>query len=305
MFYEHVHFKFEANYVLARALAEPVSRLLPVAVTSGAKTQSDWLTEAECARQLVWTDWNRYYALQRLPFKTPPFTYQLDHAEKLLGVQKQLSQLSSRLTPSALRQTLEDYRAAVARAPSDWVFWKDLGTLQEELGDWNEAGKSFQRVTQLLPEEAEGFLDWALALTKQGRADEAAQEFYVARGLDEEMTRATFVKQYTEAAAAAFQKGNVPVAILMSRKALELRPYSTVNLLNLAEALLAAGKNEEAVAPLRTALQHPPDTLDELTQLGQACLRRGWTNEARTSFEAALRIDPADPAAHQGLANIR
>jgi len=157
----------------------------------------------------------------------------------------------------------------------------------------------------LLPEEAEGFLDWALALTKQGRADEAAQKFYVARGLDEEMTRATFVKQYTEAAAAAFQKGNVPVAILMSRKALELRPYSTVNLLNLAEALLAAGKNEEAVAPLRTALQHPPDTLDELTQLGQACLRRGWTNEARTSFEAALRIDPADPAAHQGLANIR
>lgn len=303
VFYEHVHLKFEGNYALARALAEPVARRLPETVTRGAQASSQWLTEKECARQLIWNDWGFYHALQSLRFESPPYSYQMDHAQKMRRFREQLTQLSSRLSPASLRQTLDDFREAAVRAPGDWVFWKNIGELQAELGDFNGAGDSFQRVIELLPHRADAYLQRALVLTRQGRIDDAEKDYQMASALDEDMTRATFVKQDTEAAAAAFQKGNMAVAILMSRKALQLEPYSTPNLLNLAEALLAAGKVDEAQAQLRTALQQPPGTLDEWMNLGQACLRQGWTNEASRSFEAALRIDGADAHAHLGLAN--
>ncbi len=53
---------------------------------------------------------------------------------------------------------------------------------------------------------------------------------------------------------------------------------------------------------LRSALAHSPDNVPLLLVFGDACLEEFVADEARTTFEAALRLDPANPAAGLGLA---
>jgi len=62
-FYEHVHFNFDGNYLLARAWAEAIAPSLPPTFTNHISTE--WASQAVCEQRLVLTDWNRAAVLDK------------------------------------------------------------------------------------------------------------------------------------------------------------------------------------------------------------------------------------------------
>ncbi|MBP8305206.1 MAG: tetratricopeptide repeat protein, partial [Phycisphaerae bacterium] len=54
LLHEHVHLRFEGNYLLAIAIADQAARLLPQ-VAAEASPQSEWLSAEDCARRLAYT----------------------------------------------------------------------------------------------------------------------------------------------------------------------------------------------------------------------------------------------------------
>jgi tetratricopeptide (TPR) repeat protein len=86
LLYEHVHLNFSGNYLLARALAEQISALLPE--TAAGKLSKvppkDWLMEGEALAQLGLNDYERcrVFEILRHRLEGPPFTTQLGHLEQ-------------------------------------------------------------------------------------------------------------------------------------------------------------------------------------------------------------------------------
>ena len=113
-FYEHVHFNFDGNYLLARAWAQAVGRLLPLEAPGA--PPGNWASQALCERRLALTDWNRYAVLedvlQRLA--SPPFTEQIQHSLQVETVRGQLQEVGRRLTRSAAEEARQNVTGSAA-----------------------------------------------------------------------------------------------------------------------------------------------------------------------------------------------
>lgn len=99
-------------------------------------------------------------------------------------------------------------------------------------------------------------------------------------------------------------RGDVEAAITEYIRVIELRPDSPDAYANLAAAQKRRGDLQQAVVSLNKALELKP-------KFGTALNNRGWIyteqekwSEARSDFEAALRIEPQDQGALQGLARV-
>ena len=78
LFYEHVHLNFDGNYLLGRAFAEQISKLLPVSIVTHGKNK--WASPEVCDRRLAVSPWDRSRVWQDNfnRISEPPFTDQLN-----------------------------------------------------------------------------------------------------------------------------------------------------------------------------------------------------------------------------------
>jgi len=113
-----------------------------------------------------------------------------------------------------------------------------------------------------MPDNADGYLNLGLALTREGRHEEAAAAFR---------------------RAAAIDSGNPGLH------------------LNLGNALAAQGKAEEALACFRKALALKPDHAGVLFNLGTQLRRMGRLDESEAAFQAAIATAPDYADAHHNL----
>ena len=74
LFYEHVHFTFDGNYLLARAFLDEVEAALPQLAAS--RKQEPILSREQCAESLALTPWDEYQMANLMAEVTsrPPFT---------------------------------------------------------------------------------------------------------------------------------------------------------------------------------------------------------------------------------------
>jgi len=301
LLYEHVHLNFQGNYLLARILAEQIDQLLPENVKQRTKTPRQWLSLPDCARKLAWTDWNRYEAAESMlqRFSDAPFTHQLNSAERRSRVQKQMEQLRPALSPLALRETVSDYRRALADAPEDWVLHYNLARLQQKLGDFASAAESCRQVIRLLPHCSEVHAQLGVLLARQGQVDEAIQRFDTALRIDPGSVAAINGRGLAMARA-----GHYDAAIREYQRALKLDPMSGETHLNIGMALSAQGKHEDAKRHFRKALERRLLKADAMVTLGKMCFSQGWINEAITNFTDALRLEPTHAQAHFYLGGV-
>jgi tetratricopeptide (TPR) repeat protein len=302
-FYEHVHFTFEGNYAVARLFADQITKLLPDEVKR-VGSQRPWLTIDECARALGWNDWSKHQTLALLQINVPPFSYQLNHAEMLQHVRKQTEQLASALTPATLRDTAEAYRRLIAASPDDWVFYKKLAEVLQELDDTRGAAEAWRQVENLSPQYIQAPLQLNLLFTKQGNFAEAADEYARAIKLDQNLTEDIYARLLNKIGVQVAQKGGAEAALPLFKRAVDLRPHFVEARISLGSSLKALGKSNEAHEQFQFALSHPPTTPQGLIALGQVCYQEGWTNEAITNLEAALNLDPTDAGARSLLGII-
>jgi tetratricopeptide (TPR) repeat protein len=126
---EHVHMNFAGNYLLARLVLNAIDGIAPEAVRRHAAGSGPPLSRDECADRMLFTgldEWQLYWTVAK-SMERPPFTYQLDHAQRLNGVYRRIVELEGNAALDNVEAVLEHYREAIARRPDDYLLRHRFG----------------------------------------------------------------------------------------------------------------------------------------------------------------------------------
>ncbi|MHB8520617.1 MAG: tetratricopeptide repeat protein [Limisphaerales bacterium] len=175
LFYEHVHLKFDGDYLLARTLYPAVVNLLKQKLGSPAAAGAPIPSRDECAAMLAFTPVNEAKLTASMIESTtqPPFTDQLEHDERLARARRSLIERFGKLNEQDLQRTLQVYQQAIAQAPDDWQLDYNLAGLYFGFRRYEAAVAPFQTASQLLPHYLPIRLGLSSALERTGRYDEA------------------------------------------------------------------------------------------------------------------------------------
>ena len=297
-FYEHVHFTWEGNYRLARALFGAVVQSLPALSTNNASAGVP--TMEACARRLGWSDWNRLevYGEVRKRLQEPPFNAQFGHAERDQIWAQRIETLNARLTPENYREVTALYEAAGRAQPDDWVLRENFATLLEANGEILPAMQQWKEVMRLLPHDTQAYHHVGNLLDTAGRSEEALPFFRTAL-----RRNPALVEARNGMALALANLGRTTEAKQEYERILQARPQFSEARVNLGLLLAQQGKPEEARRQYELALQYDTNSTAAHINLGKLLNRRGDKAGAVTHYEAALRLNPKNAVAHFNLGN--
>jgi tetratricopeptide (TPR) repeat protein len=177
-FYEHVHLRFDGNYVLARAVLDVAAHALADAgiapLSAGAPPARD-----ECARLLAFTPWNEYQMMLPIAriLDEPPLSYQYDHARRVAAARHSLAALATLATGDSVAQVRTAYLAAIAEAQDDWQLRLNFGRMLLDTGDATAAVEQLRTAQRLLPTARPVSLMLGQALLRAGKKEEAIAQF--------------------------------------------------------------------------------------------------------------------------------
>ena len=192
LFYEHVHPNFDGAYELARAIVPSAVQALQRDKGLSPSAAGQMPTRDQCARELAFTRWdevNIAAAMAELTAK-PPFTRQLDHAERQARLEKEIKSVTSHVDEKFVAEVIAAYREAIKARPQDWQLHYNLGALLHQLERYDEAARELDYVVQTLPHVASFRVLLGYALGKSGRWDQATVQFREALKRDRRDTQA-------------------------------------------------------------------------------------------------------------------
>ena len=288
LFYEHVHFNFAGNYLVARAFVKQI--------TPGLTNAAPLPTEAECARRLAFTDYDRYRVLDevRLRLEQPPFSSQLGHDERDRRIREQLK----RLDKSSFTNAVSVYEQAIARAPDDWVLRENFATLLQDFGQAREAEAQWRKVIQLLPHSEQAWFGLGNLLDSDGRAAEAVAAFREAL-----RRRPNSVETRNGLGLALASLDRFAEAINEYERALRLKPDFAEARVNLGQTLAQLGRHAEATTQYLEVLRRQSNNVPARINLGKLLAVQGRHAEAITHYRESLRLKPENAVAHYNLGN--
>lgn len=299
LFYDHVHLNFKGNYALAALFvpaveAELFGSRVPAAGAPEAVAEPVLPTEAEVARRLAFTDFDRRRVLEemRLRLEQAPFCWQSNARERAEGLGKELAAAAP-----PLGDLLPEYRAALALAPDDAVLHANFARVLEAAGDAGAAAE-WREVARLLPREPDAWF-------QLGNLEHSAGHYGEAVALFEEA-----LKRKPDCAEALNGLGLVLVsqdklgeASGRFHRALEKDPRSTAARVNLAVVLARQGNVLGAAAQYRSVLGSDTNNVGARVNLAKLLATQGQTNEAIGLYTEALQLQPDNPIAQYDLAN--
>ncbi len=290
-FYEHVHPNFDGNYLLARTVAPQVERLLPGAVASRVSASQPWPTEADCARRLAWTDWDKQAALAEIfsRLTLPPFTGQLNHEAKMNELKAALDKLAPATRPVGIQAAQSLYKNTLTMVPEDPWLREQLSVLEQLSGELEDAATNAQRAVNLLPASSENWSQLGITLAEQHKYDEAAAAFRRSFQLNPEEIWA--LKNLAQALNDSGQRNE---AINEYRHAVAVNPRFGPAWLNLGQLYEQMGRQGEADDCYQKALVNRVNRPQELITLARFCESRGWHEAAATNYTDAIKLSPLD-----------
>ena len=290
LFYEHVHMNFNGNYLLASAIFKQAEEILPERIKRYKADERPLSTEAECARHLAYTDWDRYKIAERILnafIKQAPFTNQLYHNQQVRQMERELKALKDYLSPEALNEVEVQYRWAIQQTPSDWwLHWK-YGEFLEDLKNYNTAAEQYRLVLNFVPHHYEAYAKLGLLSIKQGNLDAA-----ITHNLRVIQINPVYSYAYFNLGLAYYFHGRLDKSVEHYSKAIRLRPDYVEVYNNLAIVLHRQGKIGKALETCRNGLILAPDNLDLHYNLGIMLETQGHKDEALKELRTALQIDP-------------
>ena len=146
--------------------------------------------------------------------------------------------------------------------PADWTRWNDYGIGLLLQGDLKEAAAAFEKITQIAPQNPDGWVNI-------GRA--------------------------------RFQEGNLAAAKTVLEKALEVSPSLARAHFFYAKALRNQGRYDDAAAHLRKVLEQYPRDRVVHDELGRILFLQRRYRDAIAEFNTTLGIDPEDLEANYNL----
>jgi tetratricopeptide (TPR) repeat protein len=292
LFYDHVHLNFTGNYRLAVRFADELEKHWPGAPTP----DSPWLTEAEVARRLAFTDFDRRRVdtVMRARLQQPPFNSQSNFRARDEHLREVMSDLSA---PPASFDT--NYQAAVALAPDDWLLHADFAQLLEAAGDNSRAAEQWLAVTRLLPHSPEAWDNLGRLARLAGDLERA--DGYLKEALKQQPDS---VESLTEAGILETSRGEVSDARRHFQAALRLRPGFSPARINLGLLLARAGDPSGAAAQYREELRWHTNNVDVRINLANLLNAQHQTSQAVDLYEQAIQLQPENPIARYNLGRL-
>ena len=191
------------------------------------------------------------------------------------------------------------YRTTLARNPSCWLAWNNLGLMHEDAGRRAEAAQCYRRALDHKPTIAAANYNLALLLRADGQLADAITHYERALA-----ARPKMLDAHVNLGNCLDAAGRRDDAIARFRRALELSPRHAAAHYNLARVLQSAGHTTAALEHYGEAVAAQPDFAPAL--LGSGLLLRGVgrADEAARHVRRALALDPALAEAHFALALI-
>jgi tetratricopeptide (TPR) repeat protein len=184
LFSEHVHLKFDGDYLMAAALYRAVISVLDK--DTGNTASAPVPSRDECARELAYTPWDELQIrLAMLQVQShPPFLDQLDHAARQSQAEQQVKQRQAEFTRQDLSQSIQIYLEAIARAPDDWQLHHNFAMLNYTVGDYAPAARHFETEVKKFPRYLTGRMILGAALARAGKTEDAITQFNEALRID-------------------------------------------------------------------------------------------------------------------------
>ena len=301
-FYEHVHFRFIGNYLLARAFFD---QLLPTLEGRFGPPAGALPTLAECARLLGLTDPDRLAMAETILAMTagrPPFSGQMEAADRTAVRRAEVRELRRRVAaPRAAEEALEIDRAAADAWPRDLLLRQGLAETLHRQGRPAEAAAEWRRLVERLPGVVEWRTGLAFALADAGRLEEAEAELRRALELRPESAEAR-----VNLAVVLERSGELAAAEAMYREVLDDGVADTGSAaraarLNLARLVERRDGYAAAEPEYRRALEAFPRSAAVHRRVAEAHERRGDAAAAMAAYRRALELDPDAAPVHNNL----
>ncbi len=293
-FYEHVHLTFEGNYVVAKAVLGQIEPILAARLGDKVSSRGRLPMPQQCAQRLAYNDWSRQETLDMVLhgfLAKAPFTNQFHHKEQVAGLSQRLKTLETALTPQALKEIGEQYRAAIEKAPNDWRLRWDYGKLlAEDLKQYDAAAAQYRIVQKSVPHSYIGHDALGSVLLAKGDFEAAIAEYK-----KELAIKPTAGAAYHRLGSCYRKQGKTGLAMDCFRQAIRCEPDRVPAYVDLAELLLNGGQVEEAAQVCRQGLAVVPDSAWLHRNLAALLLKMGKRQEAADEIRTALKLDPNSP----------
>jgi Tfp pilus assembly protein PilF len=197
---------------------------------------------------------------------------------------------------------LEELKRAAKADPQNPYFQKGLGLAYAAKRDWKDAIAAFRKALELNPYYVDVRNDLGAALLGSGDREAGKREFLTAFA---DPTNPTPEISAYNLGQAFLEEQNHAEAANWFRTSLTRNKAYPEPYLGVAEALVASGRIEEAVAQLEAGTAEIPTDASLQLALGQALYRAGRFGESRSRFEEAARLDPVGPAGRAAAEQLK
>jgi protein O-mannosyl-transferase len=190
------------------------------------------------------------------------------------------------------------WRTTIARNPSCWMAYSNLGSFLSGMGLTDEAIQNFRRALELRPEQTKDRNNLGKALLQQGRFTEGMKEFQAALRIspNDPVTE-------NNIGAAYLQKDDVENALDHLRKAVREGPRNADAYINFGNALLKKRDFDAAIAAYSATLELPFDQAESHYSIANALRQKGENGDAILHYQLAIQLRPDYVDAHNNLAN--
>jgi tetratricopeptide (TPR) repeat protein len=171
LFYEHVHLRFEGNYLLARTILEKIRPELPEWVKKAEAVGREELSLDDAVTRLAYTGYNRISALSNVikVVTHAPFKNVSNHKALVDEISRENDRLRSLYQSNeGLRMAVAQHKEALKYNPDDkWIHYY-LGIIYVYLKEHEKAAESFRAAVKQMPDHAMASNMLRSALKKQG-----------------------------------------------------------------------------------------------------------------------------------------
>ena len=197
---------------------------------------------------------------------------------------------------------------AVGREPAPWKpkvvredyeRWNDYGIGMLRQGDLKGAEHAFQRVTEAAPDFADGWLNVARALVREGQTEAAKPFLQQALAIDDSLGRVHFFLAKAQRA-----EGDYDGALSSLRRAESTYPRDRVVLNEIAQILFRKRQYQEALDVLERVARIDPEDL-QMHYTRMLCYRGLGDAESADREEALFRRFKTDESSQTITARIR
>ena len=290
LFFEHVHLTWEGNHALVRALAPAAG----AALFGADATPARWLTAAECADELGFTEFGRATQFARMDELTgrPPFTGQSSFAADRTWLEGDLAEATAAVSrPEEVRAVAAKVAAAHERDPENAFLIFQTALVEAQQRHFDRALALNESLADVEPPSAEASAQKAFLLQSLGRINEAEAVL-----LASARSEPYYFQTYQLLGGLWASTGRTAQALDYFAGLVKRMPGSRGARHLYADFLERKGDLAGAEAQWRAILQMVPDDEGALTSLLQALERRGANDEALSWMLAAFAYNPRDYA---------